>query len=147
MALALADGDIGTDDPAVGRLSTLQRAAVLELAQAYLQYRLDTGNIARQEMAPRSLALLRARSRIADAEPTPTLPAPEVRPDQGHDSARLAAGFGMTGDRAFTEIALRPAYHDLLDPWAATCPAPRSISSMSTCAGTTAMPRAWKPPL
>lgn len=116
VALALADGDIGTDDPAVGRLSTLQRAAVLELAQAYLQYRLDTGNIARQEMAPRSLALLRARSRIADAEPTPTLPAPEMRPDQGHDSARLAAGFGMTGDRAFTEIALRPAYHDLLDP-------------------------------
>lgn len=116
LSLALADGEIGTDDPAVGSLSTPQRAAVLELAQAYLQYRLDTGNIARQEMAPRSLALLRARSRIADAEPTPNVPAPEVRPDQGHHSARLAAGFGMTGDRAFTEVALRPAYHDLLDP-------------------------------
>ena len=67
-------------------------------------------------MAPRSLALLRARSRIADAEPPPTAPTPEVRPDQGHHSARLVAGVGMTGDRPFAELALRPAYHDLLDP-------------------------------
>jgi hypothetical protein len=28
----------------------------------------------------------------------------------------LAGGLGMTGDRPFAELALRPAYHDLLDP-------------------------------
>ena len=116
VTLALADGEIGVNDPAVGSLPAPQRAVVLELAQAYLQYRLDTGNIERQEMAPRSLALLRARSRIADAEPAPPVQAPEVRPDEGHHSARLAAGVGMTGDRPFAELALRPAYHDLLDP-------------------------------
>ena len=67
IALGLADGDIEADDSAVRALSPPKRAAALELAQAYLQYRLDTANIERDEMAPRSLALLRARSRIADA--------------------------------------------------------------------------------
>jgi Domain of unknown function (DUF4105) len=116
IALALAEGEIDADDSAVRALSPPRRAAVLELAQAYLQYRLDTANIDRDEMAPRSLALLRVRSRISGAESPPTVPTPEVRPDQGHHSARLAAGAGMTGDRPFAELALRPAYHDLLDP-------------------------------
>jgi hypothetical protein len=116
LVVALADGKAGPDDPTMSSLAPTERARVLELAQAYLQYRLDTANIARDEMAPRSLDLLRARARIADAEPPPPVPTPEIRPDQGHHSARLAAGAGMTGDRPFAELALRPAYHDLLDP-------------------------------
>lgn len=116
IALALAEGDLQPAAPAVEALAPTSRARVLELAQAYLQYRIETGGMERAEMAPRALALLRARARIQDVPPAPPVPEPAVRPDQGHHSARLAGGFGMTGDRPFTELALRPAYHDLLDP-------------------------------
>ena len=116
LALALSNGEKAPDDPALTALEPERRARVLELAQAYLQYRIETGNIERAEMAPRALALLRARARIEGIPPAPPVVQPPVRPDQGHHSARLAAGVGMTGDRPFVELALRPAYHDLLDP-------------------------------
>jgi Domain of unknown function (DUF4105) len=106
LALALAEGEIDADDPRVNGLPPTQRARVLELAQAYLQYRLDTADIARNEMAPRSLALLGGGGGGGGAG----------RADQGHHSARLATGAGMTGNRPFAQVALRPAYHDLLDP-------------------------------
>ena len=48
-----------------------RHARVLELSQAYLQYRIETGDIERSEMAPRALALLRARARIADVTARP----------------------------------------------------------------------------
>lgn len=115
LVLALADGEMAPSDAAVSVLPGTERARVLELAQAYLQYRLDTANITRSEMAPRALALLRARARVDETGPPSAAP-PTVRPDEGHHSARLGVGVGMTGDRPFTEVALRPAYHDLLDP-------------------------------
>jgi hypothetical protein len=116
LVVALADGETAAGDAAVSTLPATERARVLELAQAYLQYRLDTASIARGEMAPRALALLRARARIDDAGPPQPEP-PAVRPDEGHHSARLGVGAGVTGNRPFAELALRPAYHDLLDPW------------------------------
>lgn len=116
LALALAGGERTPDDPAVSALEAERRARVLELAQAYLQYRIETGDIPWEEMAPRALALLRARARLAAVPAAPPVAEPPVRPDQGHHSARLAGGVGMTGDRPFSELALRPAYHDLLDP-------------------------------
>ncbi len=116
LALALSEGELRPDDPSLAALEPVRRARVLELAQAYLQYRIETGGIERAEMAPRALALLRARARIERIPPAPAVAEPPIRPDQGHHSARLAGGVGMTGDRPFTELALRPAYHDLLDP-------------------------------
>lgn len=116
LVVSLANGKTTPDDAELSALGATERARIIELAQAYLQYRLDVADIDRSEMAPRSLALLRVRAGITDAPPAEPDPAPDVRPDQGHRSARLAAGFGMTGDRPFAELALRPAYHDLLDP-------------------------------
>ena len=116
IALALASGKIGPEDPELAALGATQRARVLELAQSYLQYRIETGEISRSEMAPRSIALLRARARLVEAPPPAPVTEPATRPEQGHHSARLAVGAGMTGDRPFAEVALRPAYHDLLDP-------------------------------
>jgi hypothetical protein len=117
LALALADGTVEADAPAVAALPDEERARVLELAQSTLQYRRDTGDLPRAAMAPRALALLQARARIPlpavagddDAPPPP-------RPDLGHFSARVAGGIGMTGDRPFAEVRLRAVYHDPLDP-------------------------------
>jgi hypothetical protein len=116
LVLELTDGERPASDAAVTALAPERRARVLELAQAYLQYRIETGGIDRAEMAPRALALLRARAEIGPVPPAAPPPQPAVRPDQGHHSARLAGGVGMTGSRPFVELALRPAYHDLLDP-------------------------------
>lgn len=118
LSLALADGVATPGDSRLTRLPPGQQATVLELAQSLVQYRLNTGELGRDVVAPRSLALLRARAAV----PTPVNPperaieAPAVRPDEGHESARLSTGFGMTGSNPFIEVGLRPAYHDLLDP-------------------------------
>lgn len=135
LALALATGERDVGDPELGTLPRAEQARVLELAQSMLQYRLNTGALAREEVAPRSLRLLRARAAIpvmADAAGADAargdaargdaagrrIEPPAVRPDQGHESVRLAGGFGMTGSNPFIEVGLRPAYHDLLDPGA-----------------------------
>jgi hypothetical protein len=46
----------------------------------------------------------------------PPVPTPAVRPDQGHGTARLSLGGGWRRDRAFAQVAVRPGFHDLLDP-------------------------------
>ncbi|MBK8175277.1 MAG: DUF4105 domain-containing protein [Rhodospirillales bacterium] len=113
---ALIDGSSVPDDAALQALTPQRRARVIEVAQAYLQYQIETGATERPEMAPRAMALLRARSAIQGIPPEEQAPTPPVRPDEGHHSARLAAGGGATGNQPFAEVALRPAYHDLLDP-------------------------------
>src|SRR3569833_3119426 len=41
---------------------------------------------------------------------------PEVRPEQGHATRRLAVGAGRDAHRDFQSLEFRPAYNDLLDP-------------------------------
>ena len=115
LALALARGDAGPEAAEVAAYPAETRMAILELAQALLQYRLNAGEMDRDVVAPRSLDLLRARASIAGPSPVRGEP-PAVRPDEGHGSVRLSGGFGMTGSNPFVEVGLRPAFHDLLDP-------------------------------
>jgi hypothetical protein len=120
LALKLAAGEVTTDDPTVETLPPGQRARLIELAQSYLQYQLDSGDISRDVAAPRSLNLLRARASLGsvvdEGSGSGTETPSPVPPDQGHHSARVALGAGMTGGNAFAEIRARPVYHDLLDP-------------------------------
>jgi len=44
------------------------------------------------------------------------MPAPQVRPDQGHGTARVEIGGGSRDGLGFVELRARPAYHDLMDP-------------------------------
>jgi hypothetical protein len=62
------------------------------------------------------LPLLEARSRLGVAPQTPQVKTPEVRPDQGHKSARIGIGYGYEDPLHFLQFDFRPAYHDLLDP-------------------------------
>ncbi|MEN8197941.1 MAG: DUF4105 domain-containing protein, partial [Pseudomonadota bacterium] len=109
LAFQLALGERQPDDPALAELPPARRAAVLELAYEYLQYRSRAGKEERDPMARRSLALLGARSEIPPAADVPPLPVPETRPDEGHGSARLSFGGGRMDDRNFLEMRLRPA--------------------------------------
>jgi hypothetical protein len=116
LALRLARGEIGPTAPPVSALEPVERARVLELAQSFLQYQLDTGGQPRGIIAPRLLNILRARASMEVKGATPRVAEPATRPDEGHRSARLGIGFGATHNRLFAELSLRPVYHDLLDP-------------------------------
>jgi hypothetical protein len=89
---------------------------VLELAAAFVTYRMRTGEQTRDQAAGLAWRLLAARSTIPVAATTPPVPEPAVRPDQGHDSARVALGVGMRDGRFFQSLRVRPAYHTLSDP-------------------------------
>jgi hypothetical protein len=61
-------------------------------------------------------SILAARSRLR-VSPTDIAIEPYVkRPDLGHGTSRIGIGAGWRNDRAFEEINIRAAYHDLLDP-------------------------------
>lgn len=115
MVEALALGRLAPGDVAVSQLPGERRAEVLELADQYLTYLQRPEGIGDRVAQPRSRQLLLARSSAPSLE-VPPLAAPEVRPDQGHLSARVQLGAGVDDRMAIGELRLRPAYHDLLDP-------------------------------
>lgn len=119
LAAELADGATAPEAPSLQQLSADRRAAVLELAFEYLEYQRLTGKRLKREAATetgsRLRTLLLARSAV-DAAPSPPVPVPPVRPDEGHGSTRVGITVGSENDRRFTEVRLRPAYHDIYDP-------------------------------
>ncbi len=118
LALALAKGEVEPQTVVAGGQGPEDRARILDLAQSLLQYQLNTGEVGRDVVAPRSLRLLQARAALpgpAGLNPR-AVKAPAVRPDEGHESVRVNLSVGMTGSNPFVELGLRPAYHDLVDP-------------------------------
>ena len=111
----LAFGRISPEDLQLKTLSNERHAYLLSLAHEYLQYKYRRRIIPRSESAPRSLALLKARSQIVLDVPLPQAPQPQVRPEQGHASARIIYGMGHNSEGNYLELSWRPAYHDLLD--------------------------------
>lgn len=114
----VADGDIdaaalpGSLPPS---LSPQRRALVLDGAYLTLRHDAASGRVPATESARRSRELLLAINRSPElALPEPM--APTVRPEQGHGTRRLALGMGREAGRDYLQLALRPAYHDLLDP-------------------------------
>jgi hypothetical protein len=112
----LASGAISPEEAAASNMSPPRLAAVLELAEASVTHELRAGDLERDVAAPRAWSLLAARSEIAEPADRPPVPVPATRPDQGHGSARLAAGIGVRDGDVFQALRLRPAYHDGLDP-------------------------------
>jgi hypothetical protein len=111
----LASGARAPDDPAVAALSDAQRAAVIAVAYDLLRHRATPEHV--EEERPRSRALLLARSGVpVQGEVGSPPPLPRVRPDRGHETARLRLGSGVRDGHPFLEARARPAYHDLLDP-------------------------------
>lgn len=116
LAAAIANGYVKPDGPELTALSDEARAHVLDATYDYVRYQSTEEAWPRDYSAPLSRNLLVARSQIQDVDPIPSPPEPEVRDDQGHDTFRLSLGGGRLDDRNFTQLTVRPAYHDLLDP-------------------------------
>ncbi|OZB20115.1 MAG: hypothetical protein B7X58_01640 [Marinobacter sp. 34-60-7] len=116
IAAAVANGYVDVDDPEVQELDKNDRAQLLDATYDYVRYQSEAEGWPREHAAPLSHQLLVSRSQIDGAEELPKVPAPEIRDDQGHDTFRLSLGSGQLAHREFTQLTLRPAYHDVLDP-------------------------------
>jgi hypothetical protein len=116
LAQRLAAGSLNPGSPDANGFPPARRAAVLELAESVVTYRMETGDLSRDEAADRAWTLLAARSRIEETSDLPPVDQPETRPDQGHGSARAGISTGFRDGRPFGAMRLRPAYHDDLDP-------------------------------
>ncbi|MDC0662467.1 Lnb N-terminal periplasmic domain-containing protein [Marinobacter sp. SS21] len=116
LAAGLAQGNTAVSAPEVSQLDAPSRARLLDATYDYVRYQSEAEGWPRAQAAPLSHNLLRARSEIDDATEPSTPPPPAIRDDQGHDTFRVSLGKGRLGDRSFSQLTLRPAYHDLLDP-------------------------------
>jgi hypothetical protein len=116
LALKLVRGEIAPDAAEVRRLPDYEHARVLELGFDYANYLRLSGKDPANELSGRARKLLLARSSIAADIPPFIVPTPSVRPDQGHETARLGLSGGFDDGRLYQKLQYRPAYHDLLDP-------------------------------
>ncbi len=116
VAAALANGYLKVDSPEITSLPAPQKAALLDATYEYVRHQSEAEGWPREYAAPLSHKLLVARSRIeADTDSNP-VERPEVRDDQGHDTFRLSLSGGQIGPAEFSQLSIRPAYHDILDP-------------------------------
>jgi hypothetical protein len=116
LAAAIANGYVSADAPEVNVLNDKERARVLDATYDYVRYQSEADGWPREHAAPLSHDLLRERSHIRGVTPQNGPPKPTIRDDQGHETFRASLSGGQLGDRNFTELTLRPAYHDVLDP-------------------------------
>jgi Domain of unknown function (DUF4105) len=112
----MSRGRISTEAPLFAALPPVDQARVLEVSHDYLNYLRATGRSPVGEPAALARDLMLARSRLGAEPADPPVPVPEVRPDQGHGTARIAVGAGRRDGTDFVELRARPSYHDLMDP-------------------------------
>ena len=116
LALSVSEGRLAPNAPAIMALPKQRQADIEDTAGDYLLYRGNRGDLAKQDYAPLTLAVLRARSALGDAGGDDPVSAPDTNPLHGHGSSRLDFGFGTLAGSSYAEADLRAAYHDLQDP-------------------------------
>ena len=116
LAAAIANGYVTPSADEVQKLPANKRARVLDATYDYVRYQSEADGWPREFAAPLSHNLLIARSDIDQAPAPEAPPEPVIRDDQGHDTFRASVSAGQLAHREFTELTLRPAYHDILDP-------------------------------
>lgn len=110
----LRSGATALDEPAFAALPPERQARLLDLAADELLYRAKLGGDP-AELRRRQRNVLERRSRLRLATEPAAVAPPDTAPERGHRTARLGAGAGWRAREPFTEITLRPAYHDLVD--------------------------------
>jgi len=116
LSAAIANGYVAADATEVKALNDEERARVLDTTYDYVRYQSEAEGWPREHAAPLSHELLRERSQIRGVAAQSGPPEPAIRDDQGHGTFRASLSGGRLGERNFTELTLRPAYHDVLDP-------------------------------
>ena len=112
----MSRGRISPGDPGFAALPEIAQARVLEVSHDYLNYLRASGRSPVDEPGTLARTLLLERSRLDVEASDPPVPVPEVRPDQGHGTSRVALGGGRRDGANFVELRARIAYHDLMDP-------------------------------
>ena len=115
LAHQLATGRMTTHSPRLLQQPLASQARILIAAYDYIQYMAIDAHWPRKTVAPRSFALLSARSQLP-ASKKPEVPTPPVRPDQGHPTFMAGLSGGQQDHDNYLQLTLRPAYHGLLDP-------------------------------
>ncbi|MDT7042583.1 DUF4105 domain-containing protein [Candidatus Nitronereus thalassa] len=89
---------------------------ILDLASDYLRYK--TVDVPDEASLYRELTreVLLARSQLKQPSLPPFIEPFTLQPESGHDTSRVSVGVGWREDETFEELAIRGAYHDLLDP-------------------------------
>ena len=103
-------------------LNAERQAFVLETASDYLLMRGSGGAEEGGPFREKNKSILAARSRLKVSPADVPIEPYVKRPDLGHGTSRAGIGAGWRNDRAFEEINIRAAYHDLLDPEAGYTP-------------------------
>lgn len=115
LARDLSARRITVNDPAFGTLPESRAAAVLETSQDYVSYRRAIGKMDVADSAGLAHELITARSHLNLATQAPEVLIPQVQPDQGHGSSRIALGSGRRDGQNFQELHVRGTYHDIMD--------------------------------
>ncbi|NRA60893.1 MAG: hypothetical protein HRU25_08260 [Psychrobium sp.] len=91
-----------------------QRAAILEMAYEWLNFKYKDEHLARQEIVPRLTKLLYQRSKLKGAVGFSKVDRPINSPEMGHRSGRLGLGLSQIKNQSSPlNVSWRAAYHDL----------------------------------
>src|SRR5690606_9407216 len=115
IAAAVANGYVGVNGPEVRALRKNDRAQLLDATYDYERYQSEAEGRSAKPAARLSHQLQVARSQSDGEEVLPRVRAPDKRGAQGHDTFGLGLGTGQLEHSEFTQLTLRPAYHDVLD--------------------------------
>lgn len=116
IALAMAEPNTDLNKLGFKNIPIKDQSSILEVAFDHLRYQSQQEKTPRKDVAKHSLMLLKERSQLPANSPFPSVPAPEVRDDEGHKTFELSISQGNINNTQSTRLTLRPAYHDLLDP-------------------------------
>lgn len=97
-------------------LPASKKRTTLQLAAEYLQFRYARNELEKPDYSRLYLKILSQRSLMGQAEPGRDEPPEPSGPEEGHGTARIAAGGGLRRGEPYLELALQPAFHTLLDP-------------------------------
>lgn len=117
VALRLFKSRAPATEAALEEMPTLRRALVTDMLYDYMRFhRIANSDTVGTELAQREREVLLMRSRLRVTSPPPAVEMPLVRPDEGHQTARIHLGAGTENNDEVADIGWRAAYHDLLDP-------------------------------
>lgn len=115
MARQLADGSVPATAVRESALPAPQQALVLETAERLVAYEATRHPRPDDVVQAQRMSLLMQRAQLPAGSPV-NVPRPTDEPTTGHATARIDVMTGQRNGRGWLSFAVRPAYHDLLDP-------------------------------
>jgi hypothetical protein len=103
-------------DPEFHDLPPQRQATVLDIASDYLLLKSSGERLNNNPYQQRNRELLLERSLLKVRPETVAISPFTDRPDSGHGTSRASVGIGWRNKQLYEELAIRAAYHDLLDP-------------------------------